>query len=83
MQSRVEPGGARRVLASSAGTWSQEVERRSHEKPGRAKMGQDGPKRSGEARQSQGSHGEFWRVLLGLGARGWAGGATRSQEGTK
>ena len=26
------------------------------------------------------SHGEFWRVLLGLGARRWAGGAKRSQE---
>ena len=57
--------------------------RRSQEKPGRATMGQDEPKRRGEARQSQGSHSEFCRVPLGLGARGWAGGAKRSQGGPK
>jgi hypothetical protein len=39
--------GKEQNLASSAGTWSQGVGRRSHEKPGRAKMGQDEPKRRG------------------------------------
>ena len=40
----------------------------SQAKPGRAKVSQDEPKRRGGAKQSQGVHGEFWRVLLGLGA---------------
>ena len=63
----------------------QGVGSRSHEKPGRAKMGQDEPNRREEARRSHGEpgggQGEFWRVLLGLGARRWRGGAMKSQEG--
>ena len=33
--------------------------------------------------QSQGTHGEFYRVPLGLGAMGWVEVATRSQEGAR
>ena len=58
-----KPGGALRVLLSSAGTWSQGVGKRSQEMPGRANMGQDGPKRGGGARQSHEEPGEPWRVL--------------------
>ena len=38
---------------------------------------------SSSSRSRSRSHGEFWRVLLGLGARGRAGGARRSQEGPR
>ena len=53
-QSHEEPGEPWRVLSSSAGTWNQRVGRGSQEKPGRAKMCQDKPKRRGEAMRSQG-----------------------------
>ena len=82
-----EPGEPRRVLASTAGTWSHGG---GQEKPREVREGQDGSGwaqeergKPGRAMRSQGSHDDFCRVLLKLGARSWAGGAKRSHEGPR